>query len=69
MIDDPLLIAGLVACAAVLVILLLGINSFRKGGTEGAKASNKLMQWRLGAQFIAILLLLAFVYFRRQTGG
>ncbi|ABD53467.1 twin transmembrane helix small protein [Jannaschia sp. CCS1] len=69
MTDDPLLIAGLVACVAVLVILLLGINSFRKGGADGAKTSNKLMQWRLGAQFLAILLLLAFVYFRRQSGG
>ena len=69
MINDPLLIAALVACAAVLVILLLGINSFRVGSKESAKKSNKLMQWRLGVQFVAILLLLAFVYFRRQTGG
>lgn len=69
MTNDPLLIAGLVACAAVLVILLLGINSFRKGGLEGAKKSNRLMQWRIGAQFVAILLLLAFVYFREQSGS
>lgn len=69
MTNDPLLIAALVACGAVLVILLLGINSFRVGSKESAKKSNKLMQWRLGVQFIAILLLLAFVYFRRQTGG
>ncbi len=69
MTNDPLLIAALVACAAVLIILLLGINSFRKGGADAAKESNKFMRWRLGAQFVAILLILAFVYFRRQTGG
>ena len=60
---------ALVACGAVLIILLLGINSFRVGSKESGKKSNKLMQWRLGMQFIAILLLLAFVYFRRQSGG
>ncbi|MEX3016932.1 twin transmembrane helix small protein [Gymnodinialimonas hymeniacidonis] len=69
MTDDPLLIAALVACAAVLIILLLGINSFRKGGQEASKESNKFMRWRLAAQFVAILLILAFVYFRRQSGG
>lgn len=69
MTDDPLLIIALVACGAVLIILLLGINSFRKGGVEGSKQSNKFMQWRIGAQFVAILLILAFVFFRRQSGG
>ncbi|WP_224816997.1 twin transmembrane helix small protein [Hasllibacter sp. MH4015] len=69
MTDDPLLLAGLIACAAVLVVLLLGINSFRRGGTDGSKRSNKLMQWRIGLQFLAIVLLLAFVFFRRQAGG
>ncbi len=69
MTNDPLLILALVACGAVLVILLLGINSFRRGGQDSAKQSNKFMQWRIGMQFLAILLLLAFVYFRRQSGG
>ncbi len=68
MTNDPLLIAALIACAAVLIILLLGINSFRVGSKESGKRSNKLMQWRIGVQFVAILLLLAFVYFRRQSG-
>lgn len=69
MTDDPLLLAALIACGVVLIILLLGINAFRKGGVEGSKQSNKMMQWRIGAQFVAVLLLLAFVYFRRQTGA
>ena len=69
MTDDPLLIIALVACAIVLIILLMGINAFRKGGVKGSKQSNRLMQWRIGAQFVAVLLILAFVYFRRQAGG
>jgi len=69
MTNDPLLIIALVACAAVLVILLLGINAFRRGGVDASKQSNKFMQWRIGAQFVAILLLLAFAFFRGQSGG
>lgn len=69
MTDDPLLLIALAACVIVLIILLMGINSFRKGGVEGAKKSNRLMQWRIGAQFVAILLIVAFVYVRGRTGG
>lgn len=69
MTNDPLLMIALLACAGVLVILLLGINSFRKGGVEASKESNKFMRWRIGAQFVAVVLILAFVYFRRQSGG
>lgn len=69
MIEDPLLIIALLACVAVLVVLLMGINSFRRGGPDAARNSNKFMRWRLIAQFIAILLILAFVYFRRQSGA
>lgn len=67
--DDPLLIIALVACFGVMVILLMGINSFRKGGAYARNNSNKFMRWRLIAQFVAILLILAFVYVRRQSGG
>jgi hypothetical protein len=67
--DDPLLIIALVACFGVMVILLMGINSFRKGGDYARNNSNKFMRWRLIAQFVAILLILAFVYVRRQSGG
>ena len=67
--DDPLLIIVLLACFGVLVILMLGINSFRRGGEYARNNSNKFMRWRLGAQFVAILLVLVFVYIRRQSGS
>ena len=69
MLSDPLLIIALLACLAVLVILLMGVNSFRRGGEYARQNSNKFMRWRLIAQFIAIVLVLAFIYVRRQTGG
>ncbi len=67
--EDPLLIIALLACLAVLVILLLGINSFRKGTAEAAKESNKFMRWRLIAQFGAVVLIMLFVFVRSQSGG
>jgi hypothetical protein len=67
--QDPLLIIALVACLGVLVILLLGINSFRKGTAEAAKESNKYMRWRLIAQFGAVVLIMIFVFVRGQSGG
>lgn len=69
MIDDPLLIIVLLACFAVLAILLMGINSFRRGGEYNRNNANRFMRWRIGAQFVAILLILAFIYYRQQSGG
>lgn len=60
---------ALIACLGVLVILLLGINSFRKGTAEAAKESNKYMRWRLIAQFGAVVLIMIFVWVRGQSGG
>jgi len=68
-VQDPLLIVAIVACLVVLVILLLGINAFRKGGADGAKQSNKFMRWRLIAQFVAVVLIMVFVWVRGTSGG
>ena len=67
--QDPLLIIALLACLAVLVILLLGINSFRKGTADAARESNKYMRWRIIAQFGAVVLIMIFVWVRGQSGG
>ncbi|MBE1289423.1 MULTISPECIES: twin transmembrane helix small protein [Roseobacteraceae] len=64
MINDPLFIVVALACLVVVAILFLGINSFRKGTAESAKQSNKFMQARIIAQFVAVILIVLFVILR-----
>tara|TARA_B110000114_G_scaffold144134_1_gene152840 strand:- start:174 stop:377 length:204 start_codon:yes stop_codon:yes gene_type:complete len=47
----------------VAVIMVLGIGTFFKGGETSKKYSNKLMQFRVLFQFIAIIVLVCFAYF------
>ena len=53
-----------VAVGVVFVVLLLGLYTLFKGGNVAASWSNKLMRIRVLAQFIAILIILAVLYFR-----
>ena len=69
MADDPLFIVVAVACIAVLIILLIGIGGFAKGGEFNRKHANRIMRYRIGAQFIAVVLILIFVFFRRMGGA
>ncbi len=64
MINDPLFVVVALACLVVVAILFLGINSFRKGTAESAKQSNKFMQARIIAQFVAVILIVLFVVLR-----
>lgn len=64
MINDPLFIVVALACLVVVAILFLGINSFRKGTAESAMQSNKFMQARIIAQFVAVILIVLFVILR-----
>ncbi|EAQ07795.1 twin transmembrane helix small protein [Yoonia vestfoldensis] len=68
MANDPLFWLVAVAVLLVLGILLLGIGSFGKGGDFYRKNANKIMRWRIGAQFVAVILIVLFVY-RRGQGG
>lgn len=65
MANDPLFIVVLLACAAVLVILMTGIGGFARGGAFNKKYANKIMQLRIVAQFVAICLILLFVWLRQ----
>ena len=52
-----------VAIGIVFLVLLLGLYTLWKGGAVSASWSNKLMRIRVLAQFIAILIILAVLYF------
>ena len=64
MMDDPLFILAAVACLVVLAILVMGVSNFGKGGKDAGKRSNKLMRYRIYAQFVAVGLILLFVTLR-----
>ena len=68
MANDPLFWVVAVAVLIVLGILMVGIGTFGKGGEANRKYANKLMRWRIGAQFFAVVLILLFVLIRGQGG-
>lgn len=48
------------AMAAVVLVLLAGLWVMLRG--SGANLSQKLMRWRVGLQFVAIVLLVVYAY-------
>lgn len=65
MASDPLFILVALAVLIVLAILMFGVGTFGKGGEFNRKHANKIMRWRIGAQAMAIALILLFVFLRR----
>lgn len=66
MLNDPLFIVIAIVMLAVVGVLLFGIGSFAKGGEFNKKYANKAMRWRIIAQFIAVALILLFVWLRGE---
>ena len=65
MAGDPLFILVVLAMATVAIILLIAIGGFGKGGAFNRKYANKLMRMRIMAQFVAVLVILLFVFINR----
>ncbi len=66
--SDPLFILILLACFAVVIVLVTGLGGFAKGSGWAQKNSNRLMRYRLAAQFVAVVLIVIFILIRRQAG-
>ena len=60
-------IMAIIVMAAVVIVLLKGLSNMLRGGS--GNTSNKLMQARVFLQFIALVLILLAVYFKRGSGG
>ena len=54
---------GFTLLGAVGIVLVLGIYTLFKGGNTSKKYSNKLMQYRVLLQFIAVIVLVTMAYF------
>ncbi len=62
-------IAMAVALVAVLAVLLAGIVNLTRTGPEARSRSNKLMRLRVLVQFVAVIVLMAGLWWRTQGGG
>lgn len=49
-----------IAIGAVFVVLLLGLFNMMRNGS--ASTSQKLMRWRVGLQFVAIIVMMAALW-------
>lgn len=67
MATDPLFIVATIAALGVLAILMVGIGGFAKGGDFNKKHANRIMRYRIIAQFVAVLLIVAFAWL--QSNG
>ena len=65
---DPLFIVAAIACLAVVVVLMVGVLGFAKGGDFNRGHANRIMRLRLLMQFVAVILIIVFVAFAGRGG-
>jgi hypothetical protein len=66
MFSDPLFLFAVLACFVVLIILMIGIGAFAKGGSFNAKHSNRLMRYRIIAQAGAVILIVGYAWLKSR---
>ena len=66
--SDPLFIIVILSVLVVVVVLMFGLGGFAGGGAFNKRNANKIMRLRIIAQFIAVVLIVAYVYFRKGAG-
>ena len=64
--NDPLLLLVVIATLVVLVILMMGLGAFAKGGEFSRRHSNRLMRWRVGAQAVAVVIIVLVAWLRHK---
>lgn len=53
------------ALAAVAIVLVLGLLNLLRGGS--ANTSQRLMRWRVGLQFLAIIIVMTIFFIRQKS--
>ena len=54
----------ILACFAVVVVLMPGLGGFAKGSGWAQENANTIMRWRLMAQFAAVILIVILILAR-----
>lgn len=54
----------ILAIAAVFIVLVMGLVNMMRGGNSNR--SQMLMRWRVGLQFIAILIIMGVLWFTQR---
>jgi len=67
--SSPIFILAVLACLVVLIILMIGIGSFAKGGDFHRKHSNRLMRYRIAAQAVAVILIIGVAWMSGAGGN
>lgn len=60
--NDPVYLLIIAALACVAVVLAIGVIGFARDGEFNRKHGNRMMRWRLIAQFIALCLIMAYLW-------
>lgn len=56
-----ILALAVVLMAGVVIVLARGMGTIGKSDIESARHSNRMMRWRIGLQFAAVLLILLLI--------
>ena len=64
--NDPIFLIATALTLVVAAILMFGIGSFAKGGDYNKRNGNRIMRWRLYAQFIAVIVIVGFAWLRSK---
>ena len=65
---DIFYLVVVVSILLVLVILMIGLGSFTKGGEFNRKYANKIMRMRIIAQAVAVILIILYAVIRGTSG-
>ncbi len=66
LLHDPLFLVATALVLVVAAILIFGIGTFARGGEFNRRNGNRIMRWRLYAQFIAVVVIVAFAWLRSK---
>lgn len=65
---DALYYIVVISVLAVVVILMIGLGGFMRGGEFNRRYANKIMRLRIIGQAIAVVLILLYVVLRQIEG-